>query len=236
MLDTQTDNKKISFIVSISDETEFKEAALYLNKMRLPEGYTRDIIPIYDCKSMAQAYNQAMNQSDAKYKIYFRQDVMIINPNFLSDILTVFSMDSKIGMLGVVGAPKLSKSGILSYSQCVGNLYSYDNENIDFKSYAFRKEDGYTEVECVSGLIMVTSQDLPWREDLFDGDLYYDLAQSFEFRKHGYKVVVPNQLKPWCIDDKIEDNVWAFDTYRKIFVDEYLKKSQFMAYDWKENQ
>ena len=56
--------------------------------------------------------------------------------------------------------------------------------------------------------------------DLFDGDLYYDLAQSYEFRKHGYKVVVPNQL-----------DLGAYTTSLKtmyghlILIERYLLKS-----------
>ena len=40
---------------------------------------------------------------------------------------------------------------------------------------------------------MATQYDVPWREDLFDGFDFYDVSQSFEFRKAGYTVGVPVQ-------------------------------------------
>ena len=78
-----------------------------------------------------------------------------------------------------------------------------------------------TDVEAVDGLLMVTKEDLPWREDLFDGWDFYDVSQSFEFRKKGYRVVVPEQKKPWCAHDDGTMNLWSYDGYRKIFLTEY---------------
>ena len=49
----------------------------------------------------------------------------------------------------------------------------------------------YTEVEAVDGLFIATQYDVKWREDIFDGWDFYDISQSEEFHRAGYKVVVP---------------------------------------------
>ena len=38
-------------------------------------------------------------------------------------------------------------------------------------------------------------------KDLFDGWDFYDISQCQEFRRTGYKVVVPKQEEAWCIHD-----------------------------------
>ena len=68
----------------------FKEALYYINKLNIPDGYTIDCITIYDATSMASGYNEGMLASDAKYKIYMHQDVLIINPDFLFYMLDIF--------------------------------------------------------------------------------------------------------------------------------------------------
>ena len=77
----------------------------------------------------------------------------------------------------------------------------------------------------VDGLLMVTAYDLPWREEWFDGWDFYDASQSFEFRKAGYKVVVPVQKSYWYVhDDKRCLNLWDYNRNRKIFVEKYLQR------------
>ena len=49
----------------------------------------------------------------------------------------------------------------------------------------------YIDVEAIDGLIMITQYDIPWREDLFQKWDFYDVSQSMEFIRHGYKVAVP---------------------------------------------
>lgn len=218
-----SNRKKFCFIMCINDDRYFNECQLYINRLKIPDGYTIEILPVYNAKSMAEGYNRGMASTDAKYKIYMHQDVFVINPNFLYDILNIFKINWKIGMIGVIGCPKLSPSGVMAFEKRVGNIYSLDSENVNFEGYEYGKSDGLTEVEAIDGLIMVTKNDLYWREDLFDGWEFYDVAQSFEFRKKGYKVVVPGQRRPWCLHDNDISAPWFYDKYRKIFIKEYLE-------------
>ena len=61
---------------------------------------------------MTSGYNEAMNASDAKYKVYLHQDVLIRNRKLLYDILDIFS-EKNIGMIGTVGTAELSNDGVM---------------------------------------------------------------------------------------------------------------------------
>lgn len=214
--------RKIAFIICVNDELFFNECQLYINQLDVPEGFVVEIIPIRGAKSMCNGYNMGMAKTDAKYKVYMHQDVFIINPNFLNDILEVFKINWKIGMIGVMGSPIMPASGVPVHGERQGNLYEFDNENVDFNGYAFKKEHDIYDVQCIDGLIMATKEDIPWREDIFDGWDFYDASQSIEFARRGFRVVVPEQKKPWVAhDESSQYPQWTFDKYRKIFLEEY---------------
>ena len=63
------------------------------------------------------------------------------------------------------------------------------------------KEQQPVEVEALDGLLLATSRDVRWREDLFDGWDFYDVSQCLEMRRMGWRVVVPCQETPWCYHD-----------------------------------
>lgn len=64
---------------------------------------------------------------------------------------------------------------------------------------------------------------MQWREDLFDKWVFYDISQSAEFLKAGYKVVVPNQTHPWCIRYDGFFNLKNYYNARKVFLKEYKR-------------
>lgn len=85
---------------------------------------------------------------------------------------------------------------------------------------------GYLEVEAVDGLLMATQYDIPWREDLFHKWDFYDISQSFEFLRAGYKVVVPGQDPVWYLHDCGAINLENYDEEREKFLGAY---SEYMA-------
>lgn len=214
--------RKIAFIICVNDDLFFNECQLYINQLTVPNGFVVEIIDVRGAKSMCEGYNQGMERTDAKYKVYMHQDVFIINPNFLVDVMEIFNSYKKVDMIGVIGSPIMPASGVMSHGMRVGNLYALDNENVDFNGYEFDPDHDVYEVEAIDGLVMVTREDLPWRDDIFDGWDFYDVSQCFEFRRKGHKVVVPVQKKPWVAhDESSQITQWTYDKYRKIFLEEY---------------
>lgn len=214
---------KMCFIICSNNETYLKECLFYISRLDIPAGYEIDVMSIWDAKSMTGGYNEGMKASDARYKIYLHQDVFILYKGFLQSVLDIFQSDNSIGMIGMVGAPRMPAGGIMWYGYREGQVYGFCPIKGEYGTYKYVLEDGLHEVDAVDGLLMVTNTDILWREDIFDGWDFYDVSQSFEFHKAGYKVVVPEQLCPWCKHDDGVLNLVQYDKYRKICMKEYPK-------------
>lgn len=193
------DSKKICFILCTNDSQYEAEAAYFIKRLNIPDGYNIDILSVWDAKSMASGYNEGMYSSDAKYKVYLHQDTMIIEKNFIPKILHIFD-NSTIGMIGMVGSVSLPDDYVMWHGDRIGRLYCCNVTHMD--DWIVGEVNGqYQEVQAIDGFLMATQYDLPWREDVFDKWDFYDVSQSFEFRNAGYKVAVPNMSNPWCIHD-----------------------------------
>ena len=213
------DEKKICFITCVNNDKYEKEEIRYLSKLRIPDGFGIEILSVKDASSMAAGYNEGMGASNAKYKVYLHQDVFIVNPDFIQDMLRIFE-NKEIGMLGMVGAPRLPENAIMWNAPRVGKIY-FNMVYSAGNSLIGEIEGAYQEVEAVDGLLIATQYDIAWREDLFQNWDFYDVSQSQEFIRNGYKVVVPNQEEPWCIHDDGFPNLKNYYNARKIFLEEY---------------
>ncbi len=215
------DEKKFCFIICSNKKFFLEECLFYINLLEVPDGYTVDAISIEEAKSMTSGYNEGMTASDAKYKIYIHQDVFILYRGFLQSVLDIFHSDLTIGMIGVVGAPQISAGGVMWHSIREGQLYGTQPVQIPYMEYSYQLSDGLHEVQAVDGLLMVTCQDIPWREDIFVGWDFYDVSQSFEFLRRGYKVVVPEQKSPWCRHESDVMTLVHYNHYRTLCLEEY---------------
>lgn len=206
------DPHKISFVTCINDEVLFKRCRSYLDELIIPPGYTVEFQEIRGAKGMASAYNQAIQQSNAKYKVYLHQDTFILNRNLIEDFLNFFVTYPKVGLMGVVGGTRLPKTGIWFEAglHSFGKVREYRSAGIwlPLPYWNRRKErvvrfrpvaKPYQPVLVVDGLLMITQYDIPWRTDLYDSFLYYEGPQCLEYIKHGYQVAIPYQKKPWCM-------------------------------------
>ncbi len=218
-----SDHRKICFITCVKDEEWYSESLLYLKHLARPTGMTVEFLGVRGAVSMAVGYNEAMRRSDAKYKVYMHQDTLIVNHHFISDLLSIFS-DPSIGILGVIGCRSLPASGIWwDGLRCYGRvLHACESESV-VDSELKEPNGRYVDCEAVDGLMMATQYDLSWREDLFTGWHFYDTSQCMEFRRHGWKVVVPNQTADfWCIHCPAEKPLAPeYKEYQKIFLREY---------------
>ncbi len=230
-------NNKICFISCVNDEVKYSECLKYINSLNVPEGYIIDAIAVRDAYSMTSAYNDAMKESDAKYKVYLHQDTFIINKNFIKDILNIFNEYDDIGMLGLTGAKTIPKSGIWWEStNTYGKVYESHTDKMELLSFK-ECSDEVEFVKGIDGFIMITQYDLKWRDDIFDGWQFYDLSSSAEFIINGYKVAVPKQSIPWCIHDCgiVVDTRNGYKKYNELFVKHYLSNTKFMFFHFGNN-
>ena len=214
--------KEFCFIICTNDERKYEECEAYIKRLWVPEGYTMDVITITGAESICSAYNAGMNASEAKYKIYMHHDVFILNRDFLKHLLACFEKDEEIGMIGMVGAEKVPISGVMWDTDRYGSLYeTHVHETVRLENYRERKD---MEVALIDGFLMATQYDVPWKEDVFDKWDFYDASQSMEFRRAGYKVVVPYQENPWCLHDCGYVSLGNYDVEREKFVREYQEE------------
>lgn len=228
-------NKKFAFIICTNNDILLEESIHYINHLIVPDGYEIELLTINDAASMTSGYNEAMSETDAKYKIYMHQDVFILNKNLLSDLLGIFQSDSLIGMIGMVGYDSISPDGIMWHKKRKGNLYQRKPDTIypPLTQYEYSlTKDGYSYAALIDGFFMATCCDLPWDTAVLKGWDFYDAFQSINFLTHGCKIAVPNQKHPWCVhDDNKFPNLSNYNHYRNIFLQTY---SQFIGKNYQE--
>lgn len=214
---------KICFIACVNDDEFFSECLMYIDRLVVPEGFEVDVLSINDAKSMTSGYNEGMEASDAKYKIYLHQDTFMMDIYFLQELIDIFTQNPDIGMVGAVGTPKMPQDACMWHSEEVWAIYRDKLQDLD-RCGELKPYGSYdlTSVEAIDGLLMATQYDIPWREDLFTDFDFYDASQSMEFIRKGYKVVVPMMNKPICVhDDGTILNLINYDNNRKKFINEY---------------
>lgn len=220
----------IAFIICVNNDRQYKEACYYIHNLLIPEGYMVEIVPVYGAKSMAAGYQEAMKKTSAKYKIYMHQDVLCINKKLLYELLYIFESNPLIGMVGVAGCVKMPEEGIwweASQGRYL-NLYRdrifcyLDNSKKEREDYNCGE---YQEVQVLDGVFLATSKDVDWRRDLFDGWHHYDVSQSIEFQRNGYKVIIPNLKDLWILHNEKCWNILEKDYYISIkrFLQEYME-------------
>ena len=180
-----------------------------------------DVIGVTEAPSMSAGYNAGMKSSDAKYKVYLHQDVFIREPRFIIYLLERFQNDAYIGMIGMIGGNGMPKTGVTYRAWNVGKVDCRDPDMAYYMYGAKDMKEEDTIVEAVDGLLIATQYDIPWREDLFKHFDFYDVSQSFEMRRAGYKVLVPYQETPWVIHDSSFAKLTYYDEARKICLREY---------------
>lgn len=215
------DNNKICFIYCSNNDQLVQESINYLNILNVPAGFSWEYRIIKDAPFITQAYNNALNSSNAKYKVYLHQDMMILNKNFMNDILDLFIKYPSLGMLGVAGAKVLPPTGVwVDSTSCYGKFYW--GESSSMQLFAWHEVVGEFEpVQVVDGIIMITQYDLPWRADLFQNWHFYDISQCMEYLKAGLTIGIPHQPEPWCLHKIHNMSALGYETERQIFVREY---------------
>ena len=170
--------EKICFIICTNDAFQMRECRLYIENLELPEGFELEIQEIRNAPSMAEGYNRGMHQSDARYKIYLHQDVLIVYKRFLFEIINIFQKQPQTGMLGMVGNTKITKE-ITPWADGavrIGGVSADIIEKTVNTNFGKAKQPAQN-VIFIDGLLMATQYDIEWREDLFQGWDMYDLSQ-----------------------------------------------------------
>lgn len=221
--------EKIAFIICSNDETYLRECLGYLSFLEVPKGMETDVVQVACAESMAEGYQRAMQESDAKYKVYLHQDVFILNKHFISDVCRIFARHPQYGLLGTVGSSKKIESAIYWDKWDVGGADVCNS----MQAMHLRLENsaGLREAAAVDGMLMITQYDVDWRVDLQTGFDFYDISQSEEFKRASYLVGVPHQEEPWCFHDCGHSKLERYEEARKRFCEAYRSEGYVYAPD-----
>lgn len=211
---------KIEIITTSNRKQYLDECIRYVESLKIPEGYEVSFTSIAGAVSMTAAYNEAMHRSDAKYKIYIHQDTFLIYSDMLCDLLRLFMENPDIGMVGVLGGDNLNREGIAWNAWNRGRTRAWNTAaelEVNFQTGSIEA----VRVSAIDGMFMATQYDIEWREDIITGWDFYDMAQSCEFIKNGYQIVVPYQRECWCLHDCGHSKLQNYDVARKSFCKAY---------------
>ena len=210
-------DRKIA-VIAQCDPSGVSAIRPYIDALDIPNGYEAELIEVRPDGNVAETYQRAMEASDAKYKIYLAPGSILIRLNFFEEMLRLFETDSSVGIIGLVGTPQLSTTGELARSPFIkGKVLYTDDTSFHGEPIEGEMED----VMAVSGYLIATQYDIPWRSDLFHEDSFWVEAQCIEFRRHGYRTVVPWQEEAWLIAEPRE--ICCNEASRNAFLDTYSK-------------
>ena len=200
-------NEKKIAVIAQCDASGVSAIRPYLAAIDVPQGYEVELIEVFADGNVADTYQRIMGQSDAKYKVYLAAGSILLRLNFFEEMLRVFE-DPMIGVMGLVGAKQLSTTGLLATSPFVKGRLLYADDT-DFNGADIDGE--MEEVMAVSGDLIATQYDIPWRSDLFHSDCFYAEAQCIEFRRKGYRTALPKQEEAWLL--AASSGIYAFPAF-----------------------
>ena len=188
----------------------------YIGALTVPKGYETEFIELPQGENVAAAYQHAMEASDARYKIYLDEGNIILKEDLLVTLLHIFGTDETIGLIGLVGTEQLAANGIFAQSpHVVGKLLYPNGQRFD----GDEQENDLADVMTVTGNLIATQYDVPWRSDLFPIDSFWAESQCAEFRRRGYRCVVPQQEKEWLFTG--DKRAPIHEASRQAFLDTY---------------
>lgn len=218
------DAQKVAIITCVNDEVLYDDCRTRLEQLVLPAGVTLDFVPVRGAPSMCAGYTEGMVATDAKYKLYLHQDMLLAQPNLLMTLLPYLSAHPEVGLVGLAGSRRWRTNGIWWEDPS-----SYLHLDHGAGAGAHRLDVGTMEgdwqrVAMLDGIFLLTQVDVPWRADLFRGWHFYDASACAEFRRAGYAAVIPRQDAPRFRHvggtKKLD---LAYHYWRQVFLEEYGK-------------
>lgn len=178
------DEKRILFVLREPQE-RIQEISVYLRALRLPEGFTAEVTSNIEGPTAA-CYNAVQRESNARYKVYIAPGTVILKEDFLIKMVRLFVEQPDIGIIGLLGTEQLPTSGLFWDAPAkVGRALLRDGQRIEGKTVT----GVYQDVMAVTDVI-ATQYDVPWREDLFQGEAFLAASACAEYRRQGYRTVL----------------------------------------------
>lgn len=212
MIKQTLNDKKICFIACIRSDN-YDDMLTEIGKLFIPDGFSVEYLGVTEAVSMCSGYNEALEVSDAKYKVYIKENTRFETSDFLRSMISIFEASPAIGMVGAYGTDRLAVDMVTEHSI----LYGPNGRN------SILVEESYKEMVAVTGDFIATQVDIRWDEEHITDWYMHALSQCLAFRRNGYKVVVPGQV----------DSAWIKEPENRAYdyLDEETEKCRKYALD-----
>lgn len=201
---------ELAFIIAESNKQYLHECIRYIQMLELPENCSIDILHIEGASSIVEAYDAAMLESSARYKIYLHEDYFITDRYFISNILNVFESNRNIGILGIT------------------NQMEDNNQPALF--YKSRK---------LKEMILITQYDIPWVENETEIDIAgkeSNNRQCMKFEMRNYSSAMPLNADKWGFSDADRMNATVLSSIEEIQCNDSMIYGQTGYFDNKFDQ
>lgn len=149
--------------------------------------------------SVFEAYNLGIAQSKGKYLCFLHDDIFFHTKGWGGILNSIFKSNSKIGLIGIAGT--LIKTKMPSaWWDCdeahkrVNIIQHFSNQTQAHWKKGF-KDDTLVDVVAIDGVFMAAQKNEAISfSTVLNGFHNYDLNLSFEYLKHGYRVVVTKDI------------------------------------------
>ncbi len=189
-----------------------------LRVLRAPEGMKICFRPVSRNGNLAAAFQRAMRETQARYKVYVSEAIEILHRGLLSDVVAAFRQHPDISLLGLSGTNRLLTSGFTYVSpERLGVVLDAGHRPLAGRPARGRCED----VQALDSYLLATQRDIDWRQDIVHGSLYLGASASAEYRRAGSGVAVLAEKMPPCqiLDDGLNTDAGE----QAAFLDEYSK-------------
>jgi len=223
------DEKKFAVILCAENAAEYQHIIPLINKIKVPNGCTMEVVMLSGSKNFAAMYNEALKRTDAKYKIYFKPWVKKIHESLLYKIYNVFSLDANINILGTYGSEIPLDANYIHAQNIFGDYY-YQISDKEIKVICGQKPVFIQNVHTIDDSFFVTCTNEKW--DVSMNGPFLMTAYCSRIRKNGGKIAVVEQsLKynnVWVVFSKnkncfLQEENGKYDDFRREFVTKYKK-------------
>lgn len=187
--------QKICFIIAVTNREMYQRSLATWQELRVPEGMSVQYIAvdISQGQPVGMAYQLAMGKSDAKYKIYIRQEVELAEEGFLEEAVAIFRQHPEYGMAGAAGSIDLPEEAIWYKGSLAGCIC--DDHQGKMLGYKFLQgKEAALPVMLLEGGILMTQYDVDWQSPYYDKGELYAASQCLNFRNEGRVVAAWSNL------------------------------------------
>ena len=194
----EEENLKISIVICGGGKANTKSLFGNIEKT---VGFSHEIIYINNSQNkytIFEAYNLGIKRSSGLYICFIHDDILFHSKGWGPTLIELFQ-DSSVGLIGIAGSKSKTKMPSLWW-RCPKEDKFFNI--IQHTPYKGRVEwnsgfgsNSTEEVVVIDGVFMAARKDdLIFFDTTMKGFHNYDLNISFEYKKHGYKIIVTNEV------------------------------------------